>query len=285
MADIRLLDVLQDQNPWWAEPRARRALRYPTRRDFQLDLRRRLGRQDRRACLVMGPRQVGKTIGLLQLADDLLDAGLPSSNLLYFDFSDERLTMPVSAREIERVRPVGFQAEAPRILLLDEIRFAPNWDRWLKQAVDAGVGRIIATDSAASVLRAGTRESGLGRWDELLIEGLSFSEFTRLHAAASSRDNSLGGSPAALRTPSCRKAAIRPATVRCGSRLGPGLRRRPAARPSQPRPSFRGSGVPPPARAGGAFGRRDLVLSRGRRTGNRFRALGNSRGIRGRGYE
>ncbi len=68
--------------------------------------------------------------------------------------------------------------------MLDEIRFAPNWDRWLKQAVDASVGRIVATDSAASILRAGTRESGQGRWDELRIEGLSFAEFARLHAIA-----------------------------------------------------------------------------------------------------
>ncbi|HVR97207.1 MAG TPA: ATP-binding protein [Thermoanaerobaculia bacterium] len=137
---------------------------------------------DRRATVLLGPRQVGKTVLLLQLADDLLDRGLPPANLTYFDFSDDRLTQPVTAREVVEAEPVGLDPEHPRVFLLDEIRSAPQWDRWLKQAVDAGVGRIVATDSAASLLRDGTRESGQGRWDELSIEGLSFREFAKLHA-------------------------------------------------------------------------------------------------------
>jgi predicted AAA+ superfamily ATPase len=41
------------------------------------------------------------------------------------------------------------------------------------------VGRIAVTDSAASLLRSDTRESGQGRWDELRVEGLTFSEALR----------------------------------------------------------------------------------------------------------
>ena len=182
MADVPLLALLQDQNPWWREPASRRALRYPARREVQIDLRRRLEREDRRACVVVGPRQVGKTVALLQLADDLLDAGLPPANLTYFDFSDDRLTAPVTARDLESVRPTGFQVDAPRILLLDEIGRAQNWDLWLKQAVDQRTARIVATDSQARILRQGARESGLGRWDEVVVEGLTYPEFIRLHA-------------------------------------------------------------------------------------------------------
>jgi len=180
--DTGLSDILLDQNPWWTEPAARRTPRdCVARRDIQRDLLRRLKREARRACLVLGPRQVGKTIALLQLADDLLDEGLPPANLTYFDFSDDRLTAPVAAREVEEIRAVGFQADRPRVLLLDEIRLAPSWDRWLKQAVDEGAGRVVATDSAASLLRGGSRESGQGRWDELIIEGLNYAEFIRFH--------------------------------------------------------------------------------------------------------
>ncbi len=130
--------------------------------------------------VVLGPRQVGKTVLLMQTADDLLDRGMPAHNLTYFDFSDDRVTRPVAAREIAEVHPVGLIEEQPRVLLLDEVRLAPNWARWLKQAVDRGDGRIVVTDSAASLLRQEGRESGQGRWDEFRLEGLSFQEFIRL---------------------------------------------------------------------------------------------------------
>jgi hypothetical protein len=136
---------------------------------------------DRRAVVLLGPRQVGKTVLLLQLADDLLNEGWPPQNLTYFDFSDDRITSDVTAREVVEAEPVGIDPSYPRVFLLDEIRSAPSWDLWLKQAVDAKAGRIVATDSAARLLRDGARESGQGRWDEIYMEGLTFREFIRLH--------------------------------------------------------------------------------------------------------
>ena len=130
----------------------------------------------------MGPRQVGKTTLLLQTVDDLLDRGWPPGNVLYFDFSDPRVVEEVSPRDVLAITPPGVSADRPRVLLLDEISRAARWDLWLKQAVDRGVGRIAATDSAASVLRQGSRESGQGRWDELWLEGLDFREFVALRS-------------------------------------------------------------------------------------------------------
>lgn len=178
-----LSDILQDQNPWWRDGAIRRARAYPVRRELQPKILNRVFRlDDRRAVLLLGPRQVGKTVLLLQIADDLLEAGWPSQNLTYFDFSDDRLTEKVAARDVVEVAPVGLNPEHPRVFLFDEIRQAPQWDRWLKQAVDHGRDRIVATDSAASLLRDGSRESGQGRWDEIVLEGLTLREFVRLHA-------------------------------------------------------------------------------------------------------
>ncbi len=182
MTDIPVSELLLDHNPWWERGRVSRAAGYPARRDVQIDLRRRLARDDRRAILVLGPRQVGKTVALLQLADDLREAGLPAANLTYFDFSDDRLTAPVTAREVEQVRPAGLDSGAPRVLLLDEVGRASNWDLWLKQVVDQRRARVVATDSQVGLLRRGSRESGLGRWDEIVVEGLTFAEFARLQA-------------------------------------------------------------------------------------------------------
>lgn len=176
-----LAALIAEQNPWWEDPARRAATHYPVRRDLQpVLLERLLDTSDRRAHLVLGPRQVGKTTLLQQTLDDLLDSGLPPANVTYFDFSDDRIAGEPSAREVAEVLPVALAEDRPRFLLLDEVHFAPGWDRWLKQAVDRTGWRILATDSAASVLREAARESGQGRWDEHFLEGLSFSEFANL---------------------------------------------------------------------------------------------------------
>src|SRR5947199_8528066 len=119
---MSFLPILEDQNPWWREPAHRSARRYPVRRDLQpVVLTQLLRLDDRRALVLLGPRQVGKTVLLRQLADDLLDAELSPANLTYFDFSDDRLTGRVTPRDIADARPVGFAPNQPRILLLDEV--------------------------------------------------------------------------------------------------------------------------------------------------------------------
>ena len=178
-------EILQDQNPWWRSADARRASIYPVRRELQPEVVERVRRwPDRRAVVVVGPRQVGKTVCLLQTADDLLTAGWPPANLTYFDFSDDRLLAEVTPRQVMELIPDGFEPDQPRVLLLDEINLVPRWDRWLKQAVDAASGlRVVATGSAASWIRTGGKESGQGRWDELHLEGLTFREFLALNSA------------------------------------------------------------------------------------------------------
>jgi len=60
----------------------------------------------RRAAVLTGPRQVGKTTLLQQLADALVAQGVPPAQVTYFDFSDERLPAEgVSAREVVEYLP------------------------------------------------------------------------------------------------------------------------------------------------------------------------------------
>lgn len=176
-----LTEIVEDRNPWWREPDHRVARSFPAVRDLQPVVFRHLRRfEERRALVIMGPRQVGKTTILLQTADDLLDSGWPPVNLTYFDFSDDRITEEVTARAVVATEPPGLDPDHPRAFLFDEIGSAPDWDRWLKQAVDLEQGRFVVTDSAATVIRQKGRESGVGRWDERWLEGLTLREFSHL---------------------------------------------------------------------------------------------------------
>jgi uncharacterized protein len=186
---LDLSSIIRDQNRWWANPSHRETVRFSRRRDVFGHLLKYLGdNPGGRAAVLLGPRQVGKTTLLLQLADDLLDRGWPPGNITFFDFSDDRLVSPASPREVVSVSPVGLSTEFPRVYLLDEIQNADDWQKWLKSAVDesrrsaAPGSRFILTGSAAASLRQGGVESGQGRWDELPIEGLTLAEFLRIGA-------------------------------------------------------------------------------------------------------
>ena len=183
--DIRELAI--SQNLHWSDPRARQARAYPARRDVFSTLLDGIRRQDGRARVLLGPRQVGKSTLLFQLADALLDDGWPPHAIFYFDFSDSRLLVEPRFATIRAVMGASARDSGPHVFLFDEVSHAAHWDRDLKQVVDSarrtGGARFVATDSASSILRGGGRESGVGRWDELRIESLSFSEFLRVAAA------------------------------------------------------------------------------------------------------
>ena len=175
-------EIVADQNSWWrTEGSAPREATKRRRTVVEELLRRLYAVGDRRAVLVRGARQVGKTTVLKQIASDLLEKGWDPRAVLYFDFSDDRLVDEVSPRQVLSIAAANAaESELPMVALLDEIGSARRWSAWLKQAVDDGVARIVATDSAATLLKKGTAESGQGRWDEVLMEGLLYSEFRNL---------------------------------------------------------------------------------------------------------
>ena len=143
----------------------------------------------RRGTLLLGPRQVGKSTLLHQLAESLLDEGCNPGNLSLFDFDDPRIRGQGSrAFEVEEHQPPGLDPDQPRILLLDEVHLASDWASWFKQSVDRdrrrprSMLRVLATSSAASLLQRGSVESGQGRWNDVLLFGLSFTEHLRFRA-------------------------------------------------------------------------------------------------------
>lgn len=187
---LSILPVLEAQNPWWGNAAFAAGRNHARQRELlQRLLKKILDPEHRRATLLLGPRQVGKSTLLHQLVIALTDRGWPPQNITYFDFSDDRARGQDSLGIVTTIAehiPLGTKSDVPRVLLLDEIHHAENWPAWMKRAVDddrrlhESKLRIVATDSAATLLRDGTIESGQGRWDEERIYGLSFGEYLHL---------------------------------------------------------------------------------------------------------
>lgn len=182
--EAELLAVLSHQNPWWADEKARPPLTEPLRRpEFDEIERRLLDLASPRATLMVGPRRVGKTVLLHQVASELLDQGWPSGQVVLCDLEDPLFrNSPPTLGEVVDIHEnrVGRDPDGPPVFLFDELQASQDWAAWLKKLIDHEAGRIVATDSAAALLETEGLESGGGRWRRLPIRCLSFPDFYRL---------------------------------------------------------------------------------------------------------
>ena len=111
--------------------------------------------------LIHGPRQCGKTT-LAQIAGR-------SRDYAYFSF-DEDVTLAAATAD-----PVGFVADLPERVILDEVQRAPDIFRALKSAVDRRriPGRFLLTGSANVLLLPALADSLAGRMGILRLHPLA----------------------------------------------------------------------------------------------------------------
>jgi predicted AAA+ superfamily ATPase len=151
--------------------------------------------------LLVGPRQVGKTTLLLDLAKAWKDRGLyvaadaPASQLPGWR---ERIW----AQACERAR------RAPAALFLDEVQSQAGWSVWLKSCMDEILRdklplHVVATGSSALTLSGGSRESMAGRFERFTVTQWNASDLVANlgvpPAEAAHRIVSHGGYPGAVR--------------------------------------------------------------------------------------
>jgi uncharacterized protein len=138
-------------------------------------------RETKRALLLTGARQVGKTTLFRQAIRKLVTESFPPANLLYATFDHPILKLAGLERTLQAWDELFPPVEGyPRMLFLDEIQFVPDWQTWLKHQSDFRRGRRIAATGSASPLRDATTESGVGRWETIPLPTLSFAEYLRL---------------------------------------------------------------------------------------------------------
>lgn len=190
--DVQVLRVLRGFNPWWTG----QAVQVPPFRRvaYRVCLNYLTDERLRRGVLLSGPRRVGKTTILNQIADTLVSDGVDPAGILYLSL-DHPLLKLISLSDILRIwHEHQYPQDRKAYLLLDEVQYAGDWELELKHLIDHGESyRILATGSASVVHRQRLSESGVGRWTRVAIPTLSFYEFLEIRGERPS------GIPAALR--------------------------------------------------------------------------------------
>lgn len=135
----------------------------------------------RRAVLLSGPRRVGKTTLIQQIAATLVESGADPGSIFYCSL-DHPVLKPLPLHRIlalyhETVCPEG----SPATLLLDEVQYSKDWGTEIKLLIDHHPNyRILATGSASAIHHGQLAESGVGRWITVPVPTLSFYEFAHL---------------------------------------------------------------------------------------------------------
>lgn len=176
-----LFAVLQEFNPWWTDqanedlPEWQRSAMTPLRSWLN-------NSQSKRALLLSGARQTGKTTLFRQAIRELVNSkkAKPES-LLYATFDHPILKLAGLERTLaawEELFPTS--ANQTQWLFLDEIQYVEGWQTWVKHQVDFHSKRRIALTGSADPLHQASTESGVGRWETLPLATLSFREYLSL---------------------------------------------------------------------------------------------------------
>jgi uncharacterized protein len=175
-----ILKVLLINSPWLTGKIPDTNKRYPQTR-FQLnELTQALIAKQRRHVLVTGLRRVGKTTLLKHAVEWLLEHSIAAENIFYIP-CDHPLMESAEIPEIIETIEINFSPTGTWYLFIDEIHLTNRWNDWLKIVYDQNYDlRIAATGSASPVLVKGMSDSGLGRWHEINLPTMSFSEYCHL---------------------------------------------------------------------------------------------------------
>jgi uncharacterized protein len=176
------IQVIRDLNPWWKNPKTVRPEPPTYRRPIVRELFGRLRQEKGLIEVVRGPRQVGKTTGIYQIIQDLLTAGVASSDILFVRFDLEILREePAALRSIfswyvEDVRRRPPEEGRPPLVFLDEIHKLRRWHEEVKHLGDSTRTRMLLTGSSSVLVARGGRESLAGRTFTTELPPFSFRE-------------------------------------------------------------------------------------------------------------
>ncbi len=181
ISETDLLNRMRRDNPWWTKDARPDPVKDYPKRDFFPTFFYLVRQKDiRRAVVLMGPRQVGKTVMAQQAILELLKSGVAQHHILFASL-DTPLLIGQPLEKLLRLYLENFGDEKNGgYVFFDEIQYLKDWEIHLKSLVDSYPNiKFIVTGSAAAVLKRKSQESGAGRFTDFILPPLTFREFLR----------------------------------------------------------------------------------------------------------
>ena len=129
---------------------------------------------------LVGQRRVGKSFLLLQLKE-WLESTYKESHIVYIDKEQLSTTEISSADELYTRAAEGLPAGGDNYLLVDEIQDIPQYENALRRLYAEGRCQIVATGSNADIFSSQLSTKLSGRYIELPVYSLTYTEFLEFH--------------------------------------------------------------------------------------------------------
>lgn len=193
MNQQQLEDLMVTQNPQWRDGFCwENYIAKDIKRDAFSILWENLN-SNRQIIALTGPRRVGKSYLLHQLAAQLLRLKtIPSKNILYFSFNSNQDEKDLIHQLINLFKS-KFSDGKESVVFLDEVQFVSYWADQIKLFYDQELPiKFVVTGSTSIFHHQKSRESLLGRINKIPIGVLSFSEYLRFKNIYSPINNRAG---------------------------------------------------------------------------------------------
>lgn len=129
--------------------------------------------------IIAGMRRTGKTTVMLQHLDYLRSSGIPDRSICYIDL--DLIGEEISSEELKNLVQPCLNESGIHYILIDEIQDVNGWERVVAMLVARKDCDIYITGSNSRMLSSELATKLSGRYMEIDILPLSFSEFMELH--------------------------------------------------------------------------------------------------------
>lgn len=130
--------------------------------------------------VLTGIRRCGKSTILKMFMQNLEEMGIPEGNLLYKKMDSFDVPLEPDAEWLDETFKTALQnrnSERPFYVFLDEIQEVRNWERPVRRLYESGQAHIYLTGSNAALLSSDLATYLSGRYIEIPVYPLSFSEY------------------------------------------------------------------------------------------------------------
>ena len=133
---------------------------------------------------ITGVRRSGKSTLMQQFVKKQIEAGKKRNSFLYINFEEQKFAGLLSLEFLQQIYSAYLEILKPEgapYILLDEVQTIPMWERFVRSLNEKKEAHLIISGSTSKLLSMDFGALLTGRWVELIMHPLGFSEFLKFN--------------------------------------------------------------------------------------------------------